>query len=107
MIDTIRIGHMIGPPLRKLSIRKLPVTFTSGAGAAEAELAGDGLRLTGTLSPGAGEASAPAGDVPTAGAGDMPFTAGVIGAPGCVGAIDCTGALAGGAPDGGGEEGRF
>src|ERR1700751_2033139 len=25
MMETIRMGHMIGPPLRKLSIRKLPV----------------------------------------------------------------------------------
>lgn len=99
---------MIGPPLRKLSIRKFPVTFTSGAGPAEAELAGEGLRLTGTLSPGAGEASGSPGEVPRAGAGDMPFTGGGIGAPGCAGAIDCAGETAGGAPGGGGgEAGRF
>src|SRR5438477_7834067 len=72
MIDTIKIGHMIGPPFRKLSIRKLPV----GAGpcgiaeAGEAEAAGDVagdalLNVTGKLAPGAGEVPS-AGEVPGA-----------------------------------------
>src|SRR5437867_11254734 len=82
MIDTMRIGHMMGPPLRKLSIRKLPVSpvvFSSAAG--EAVAAGDAVRVAGTLSPGAGEApSSPAGDVPGASAGDMPAAGGGIGA---------------------------
>src|SRR5204862_6201886 len=33
MIDTIRIGHMIGPPLRKLSIKKLELNPLGFAGA--------------------------------------------------------------------------
>src|SRR4051794_8922972 len=52
MIDTIRIGHMIGPPLRKLSIKKLPVTAgplgaapAAGLAAAEADAAGLGDKL--------------------------------------------------------------
>ena len=97
----------MGPPLRKLSIRKFPVTFTSGA--AEAVAAGDGLRLTGMLSPGAGEASGPPGEVPRAGAGDMPFAGGGIGAPGWAGAMGCPGEPAGGmfGGGGGGAAGRF
>src|ERR1700726_3696090 len=76
MIDTIRIGHMIGPPLRKLSMRKLPppVAFVSAAG--DADVAGDAVSVAGTLSPGAGEAPAgPAGEVPAAGAGGRPAAA--------------------------------
>ena len=67
---------MIGPPLRKLSMRKLPpVVFTSTAG--EAVVAGDEVSVAGTLSPGAGEApTGPAGEVPAAGAGDMPAAGG-------------------------------
>src|SRR5207237_700658 len=87
MIDTIKIGHMIGPPFRKLSMRKLPVTFVSAASAA-ADAAGEGLRVTGTLWPGAGDVNAPAGDVPGApgaSAGDMPAAGGGIGWPGWAG----------------------
>src|SRR5438445_12437501 len=65
-IDTIRIGHMIGPPLRKLSMRKLPVNmpvaFISPAG--EAVFAGDGLNVTGPDDPVADEP--PTGDAPLA-----------------------------------------
>src|SRR5258707_13508467 len=48
MIETIKIGHMIGPPLRKLSIKKLPVSggpcgTPVAAGGAEGEAAGEGL----------------------------------------------------------------
>src|SRR2546430_1910327 len=97
MIDTIKIGHMIGPPFRKLSMRKLPVTFVSAASAA-ADAAGEGLRVTGTLSPGAGaagEPSAPAGEVPGASAGDIPVA-------GCIGLPGWAGDPAAGAPGGGG-----
>src|SRR5712691_2240144 len=83
-IDTIRIGHMIGPPLRKLSMRKLPVNmpvaFISAAG--EAVVPGDGLSVTGTVVPGAGEAPTGPGDVPGASAGDRPAAGGGIGAAG-------------------------
>src|SRR6266576_695329 len=41
MIETIRIGHMIGPPLRKLSIKKLPVKGGPAFNAGLAEAAGD------------------------------------------------------------------
>src|ERR1700731_704721 len=75
MIETIRIGHMIGPPLRKLSIRKLPVRWVSPPGGA-ADAAGlavvAGLRVAVTLAPGAagpvGAPIGPAGEVP----GGMP-----------------------------------
>src|SRR6476661_5073289 len=50
MIETIRIGHMMGPPLRKLSMKKLPVTagplvVVLGLAEAEADAAGLGERL--------------------------------------------------------------
>src|SRR5438132_8840627 len=76
MIDTIRIGHMIGPPLRKLSIKKLPLSTPPPEGAAPAAAgdpvaAGDSVAVT--VDPGAGERpGAPAGDIPGAKAGDMP-----------------------------------
>src|ERR1700720_3841417 len=98
--DTIRIGHMTGPPLRKLSTKKFPLkTLLLGAGVALA--AGDaltaGLRVAVTLAPGAtGEAPiGPAGEVPSAGAGDIPTAGGGIGAPidapGCAGWAGFTG----------------
>src|SRR5712691_8893147 len=106
-IDTIRIGHMIGPPLRKLSMRKLPVNmpvaFISGAGdaAGEAVVAGDALSVAETVVPGAGEApTGPNGDVPAAGGGIG--AAGFGGAPGICGA-----AVAGAFGGGGGGTGRF
>src|SRR3954468_755151 len=37
MIDTIRIGHMIGSPFMKLSTRKLPVDLCSAGVAAAGE----------------------------------------------------------------------
>src|SRR5467141_1824113 len=79
MIDTMRIGHMMGPPLRKLSMRKLPanmpVAFVSAAG--EAVAAGDAVSVAATLSPGAGEPlTDPAGEIPAAGASDMPAAGG-------------------------------
>src|SRR6202040_1993179 len=68
-IDTSRIGHMIGPPLRKLSIMKLLLRLlASGVGAA----LGLGAKVAVTLAPGA---AGPVG-APTGAAGDIP------GAPG-------------------------
>jgi hypothetical protein len=68
MIDTIKIGHMIGPPLWNLSINQLPARKPVGCGSAVGEAAGDGLiavaaaglvtapgaglRVTGTDAPG-------------------------------------------------------
>src|SRR5438128_231028 len=70
-IDTRRIGHIIGPPLRKLSIRKLPL----GTRAPQTPVVagGDspaaGLNVAVTDAPGAAGA---AGDRPGAPAGDIP-----------------------------------
>src|SRR5436309_15290251 len=66
-IDTIRIGHMTGPPWLNLSMKKFPVTLVSykwAAGAAEA--LGPGLKVAVTLVPGAGTPGAPGapGDIP-------------------------------------------
>src|SRR5437588_957958 len=83
MIDTFRIGHMIGPPLRKLSMRKLPLNAPAGfvSPAGDAVVAGDAVNVAGTLSPGAGEPpTGPAGEVPVAGAGDMPAAGGICAA---------------------------
>jgi hypothetical protein len=99
MIDTIRIGHMIGPPLRKFSTKK----FLS-----KALCSGVGLAVGVPVAPGevavvvvvvAGDMAAVDGDIP--GAGERPGTvAEVVGAvvvvvvPGAV-AGDITGAVAG------------
>src|SRR2546428_10159458 len=58
MIDTMRIGHMIGPPLRKLSINQLvptrpPLGFCSAAGAGLPAVAGAGLNVAVVVAPGA------------------------------------------------------
>src|SRR5437016_11440624 len=85
MMETMRIGHMIGPPLRKLSIKKLPLSAVCGAAevaAGDPVVAGDSVAVT--VDPGAGERPA-AGDIPGARAGDMPAAGGGIGAPGCPG----------------------
>src|SRR5256714_10715217 len=72
-IDTRRIGHMIGPPLRKLSMMKLLLhPLTSAAGAA----IGLGLKVAVTVAHGA--AGAPPG--PT---GEVPGAPGGIPAGGC------------------------
>src|SRR6266436_8180303 len=42
-IDTIKIGHMIGPPLWNLSINQLPARKPVGCASAGAEAAGEGL----------------------------------------------------------------
>ena len=104
----------MGPPLRKLSMRKLPVNmpvaFISGAGdaAGEAVVAGDALSVAETVVPGAGEAPAgPTGDVPGASAGDVPAAGGGIGAARFGGAPGICGAAVAGAFAGGGAAGLF
>src|SRR5437764_1814934 len=77
MIDTIRIGHMMGPPLRKLSMMKLPVSFGFSGTPAEALGAAAGF----------GTPAAVEGLIP--GAGDRPGIPGCV--PGAVGAA--TGAV--------------
>src|ERR1700722_3397426 len=71
-IDTIRIGHMTGPPSLNLSMKKFPVSFVSykwAAGAADS--LGAGLNVAVTLVPGAGIPGA-AGDIPGAPGGIPP-----------------------------------
>src|SRR5712692_9058289 len=60
MIDTMRIGHMIGPPFRKLSIKKLEPSPLGLVGAS----LGDGLSVAVTVA--VGEVAAP-GDAAAAG----------------------------------------
>jgi hypothetical protein len=128
MIETIKIGHMIGPPLRKLSIKKLPVkggpAFSAGLAEAAGDAAGERLPLNVavTLAPGAGEIPpGPVGDIPGAGdspsAGDIPVAGGGMGATGLVGPVGfgavgtagfwAAGAGAFGGGGGGGGAGRF
>jgi len=104
-IDTIKIGHIMGPPLRNLSINQLlpstPLGCVSATGGGLPAVAGAGLNVAVTVAPGAaGEVAAPggAGDVPRAGAGDMPAAGGGIGAAGFGGAaVACAFGGAGGA----------
>src|SRR5437667_5251092 len=85
-MDTTRIGHMIGPPLRKLSMMKLLLQpLGSGVGAAVAA----GLNVAVTVAPGA---AAAAGEAPTGPAGDIPGAAGRSPAGGWTGAAGCPGA---------------
>src|SRR6266403_1490167 len=55
IIDTIRIGHMMGPPLRKLSIKKLELSPLGLVAASP----GDALSVAVTVAPGG--AGAPGG----------------------------------------------
>src|SRR5712692_682554 len=89
-IETIRIGHMTGPPRLNLSMRKLPLVgalISVPDGLADTLAAG--LKVAVTLAPGAagpvGAPIGPAGEVPGGIAGDMPVAGGGIGAPGCPG----------------------
>src|SRR5262245_60927503 len=83
-METIRIGHMIGPPARKFRMKKLELFCSSAAGAAG-------------LASGATVAVTAAGDVPAAGtAGEVP-TAGVV--PGAAGEAPNAGAVPGAAGD--------
>src|SRR6266404_2733539 len=82
MIDTIKIGHMIGPPLWNLSINQL-LERTLGAGVA------DGATLAAAVAAGL-SAPAGAGLVATApGATGCPTAPGCPAAPGCPGAAGC------------------
>jgi hypothetical protein len=97
---------MIGPPLRKLSIKKLPVNggpagIAAAAGLADAEAAGERppLRVALTLAPGPGDPpSAPAGDTPKA--GDPPTAGGPggIAPPGAAEIAGAAGFVTAGAP---------
>ncbi len=79
VMETSRIGHMIGPPLRKLSTNALPV------GCACSPIAGAAGEGDAAATGGAVMAAVAAGDMP--GIGDMPgMPAG--GMPGAVGARD-------------------
>src|SRR5439155_20686580 len=101
MIDTMRIGHMIGPPFRKLSIKKLelsPLGFSvpplgAGLNVAVTVAAGD------VTAPGAVGAAGPPGGTLEVGscAGAAGFTA--AGAPGLA-AAGAPGLATGGAPGG-------
>src|SRR5437667_211105 len=100
MIDTIKIGHMIGPPLRNLSINQLlPSTppLASAAGEGLADAVGAGLNVAVTVASGAaapaGGAVAPGGSCAgAAGFTGAPAAGLVAGAPGgdvCGAAGDC------------------
>src|ERR1700756_4778426 len=100
MIDTIRIGHMIGPPLRNLSISQLllstPPVSATGAALATGDADAAGLKVVVTVVPGTGDIPA-AGGIPCPGAGEVPTAGGIpwAGAPGA-GASDMPGAAGGG-----------
>ena len=109
MTETIRIGHMIGPPLRKLSIRKfVQPAFVTGAAVGAAE--GDGpaaLKVAETA--GLGIAPGTPGDMPgdmpgppTAGDGMTPGAAGEVTAPGTPGDVIAPGTPGDVATPGGG-----
>src|SRR6267143_4084570 len=88
--ETMRIGHMIGPPLRKLSTKKfLSRAFSGTAGVAAAAGLATGEATAVVV---AGDITA-AGDMP--GTGETPGTAGLIAAAGAVGAV-AAGLVAGG-----------
>jgi hypothetical protein len=101
IIDTTRIGHITGPPLRNWSINQLPALVgcdSAGGAAGEGLIAagaaglvaapGAGLSVTGTVAPGI------AGCCPGI-AGCCPGIAGCCpGARGCCPAGDCRGAWA-------------
>src|SRR6266567_1376363 len=92
MIETMRIGHMMGPPLRKLSINQLLARAPPDAGVSMA--AGAGLSVAAILAVGA--AGPPAGAVPV---GSCAGAAGLTapGAPGLT-AVGAPGLTAAGAP---------
>jgi hypothetical protein len=110
IIDTIRIGHMIGPPLWNWSINQLlPFSPAGLAPAAGDGLSpGAGLKVAVTVAPGAPGAVAPPGGTLPAGicAGAAGFSAAgapglvVTGAPGGLVTGEApTGAVCGGAGD--------
>ena len=104
-IDTIKIGHIMGPPLRNLSINQLlpstpPLVFSSAVGEGLGAVAGAGLKVALIVAPGAaGEVAAPGG----AGAAGPPGGALAVGScAGAAGFARAPGLTAGaGAPGGG------
>src|SRR5207248_408131 len=105
MIDTIKIGHMIGPPFWKLSIRKF-VQPVLGGGATDAAglAAGEAAPLKVAETTGLGIAPGAAGEVAGApgtptGDGMTPGAAGDVTAPGKPGVVATAG---GGGGRGGG-----
>src|SRR4029077_5284912 len=105
MIDTIKIGHIMGPPLRNLSINQLlpstpPLVFSSAAGEG---VAGAGLNVAVTVAPGAaGEVASPGG----AGAAGAPGGKFAVGScAGAAGFARAPGLTAGAAAPGGGPGG--
>src|SRR5204862_309568 len=102
MIDTTRIGHMIGPPFRKLSISQLLAVAAPGAGLSAPAA---GLKVAVIVA--AGAAGAPRGGLPVVGscAGAAGFTAAgapglaAAGAPGLAAGEIPGGAVCGGAGD--------
>src|SRR2546422_2412993 len=81
MIVVIRIGHMIGPPFLKLSIRKLELKMPGLGGAGVGEAAG--LAVAATV--GAGDSSVTGTDAPGLAKGEV-GAAGFNGAAGLSGA---------------------
>src|SRR6266513_1794725 len=81
MIDTIKIGHMIGPPLWNLSINQL-LPKRPGSAAGEAARAA----LAATVAAGLSAPGCPGLNVAVTGA---PGAAGCPAAPGCPGAAGC------------------
>src|SRR4029434_2143113 len=71
-IDTIRIGHITGPPLWNLSINQLPAKKPVGCASAVGEAAGDGLVAVAA----AGLVTAPGAGLRVTGM-DAPGTAGL------------------------------
>src|SRR6266478_5117366 len=112
IIDTIKIGHMIGPPLWNLSINQLlarkPAGCASGLGDAAGEALapagaaglpappGAGLSVTGTDAPGAAGWPGCAGAAGFTAAGAPGL--GAVGAPGLLTAAGAPGFTAAGAP---------
>jgi hypothetical protein len=80
MIDTIRIGHITGPPLWNLSINQLPARKPVGCASAVGDAAGDGLVAVAA----AGLVTAPGAGLSVTGM-DAPGTAGCCpcGTAGC------------------------
>lgn len=105
---------MIGPPLRKLSIRKFSFTFSGtgeALGDALIEATGDAVKVAATVDPGAGDIpgaiagdipGAVAGDIPGAVAGDIPAAGGGTCKAGLAGAVAGAAVTAGAAGGGAG-----
>src|SRR6266511_2822308 len=92
MIDTMRIGHIIGPPLWNLSINQLPARKPVGCASAAGEAAGDGLVVVAAV----GLVTAPGAGLRVTGI-DAPGTAGCC-PGGTFVAGDCMGAAGFAAP---------